>query len=105
MESLALAGRVAHPDGEIKCGTVVIENGVIAGITVEDRAGREDEPFIVPGFIDLQVNGALGHDFMARPDSVRALARDLPRTGVTAFLPTITSSPIQDYPRYLSALD
>jgi N-acetylglucosamine-6-phosphate deacetylase len=48
---------------------------------------------LVPGFIDLQINGAFGHDFTADPASIWAVAARLPRYGVTAFMPTIVTSP------------
>jgi N-acetylglucosamine-6-phosphate deacetylase len=47
----------------------------------------------VPGLIDLQINGAFGWDFTSEPDGIWAVARQLPRFGVTSFLPTIISSP------------
>jgi N-acetylglucosamine-6-phosphate deacetylase len=44
------------------------------------------------GFIDLQVNGASGHDITAEPASMWAIGASLARHGVTAFLATIVSS-------------
>jgi N-acetylglucosamine-6-phosphate deacetylase len=52
--------------------------------------------WILPGLIDLQVNGAGGIDLTseARPeDAVEVVARLLPRHGVTAFCPTVISCP------------
>jgi N-acetylglucosamine-6-phosphate deacetylase len=48
---------------------------------------------VVPGFIDVQVNGAFGHDFTIDPESIWIAAARLPETGVTAFLPTLITSP------------
>ncbi|HEX2154501.1 MAG TPA: N-acetylglucosamine-6-phosphate deacetylase [Acidimicrobiia bacterium] len=48
---------------------------------------------VLPGFVDLQVNGGYGHDFTADPASIWIVAGHLLRHGVTAFLPTIISSP------------
>jgi N-acetylglucosamine-6-phosphate deacetylase len=45
-----------------------------------------------PGFIDLQVNGACGHDITDDPSSMWAVGPSLARHGVTAFLATIVSS-------------
>lgn len=45
-----------------------------------------------PGLIDLQINGAFGHDFTADPGSIWEVGSRLPESGVTAFLPTIVSS-------------
>jgi N-acetylglucosamine-6-phosphate deacetylase len=49
---------------------------------------------LAPGFIDLQLNGAFGIDFTITPDRLWEAAAELPRHGVTAFLPTIISSPL-----------
>lgn len=48
---------------------------------------------VAPGLIDLQVNGAFGHDFTGNPESIWEVGAMLPRSGVTSFLPTIVSSP------------
>lgn len=49
----------------------------------------------LPGLVDLQVNGAFGHDFTTDPTSVWEVARRLPEHGVTAFLPTVISCPVE----------
>ena len=48
---------------------------------------------VSPGLIDLQINGGYGHDLQDDPGAVWDLGRELPRSGVTAFLPTIISGP------------
>ena len=48
---------------------------------------------LVPGFIDLQVNGGFGQDFAHDPESIWDVADQLPRYGVTTFLPTLITSP------------
>jgi N-acetylglucosamine-6-phosphate deacetylase len=45
-----------------------------------------------PGFIDLQVNGAAGHDITDASASMWAIGESMARHGVTAFLATIVSS-------------
>lgn len=52
-----------------------------------------DGLLLAPGFIDLQLNGAFGHDFTTEPASIWDAAARLPQYGVTAFLPTIITSP------------
>ena len=51
---------------------------------------------VVPGFIDLQVNGAFGKDFTADPTAIWDVAREYARYGVTSFLPTIITSPLDN---------
>lgn len=48
---------------------------------------------LVPGFTDMQLNGGFGHDFTADPSTIWTVAAELPRYGVTSFLPTVISSP------------
>src|SRR6185312_1277259 len=48
----------------------------------------------VPGFVDLQVNGFAGVDFLdADADGYRRAGEALLETGVTAFLPTLITAP------------
>ncbi|HOU40997.1 MAG TPA: hypothetical protein PK829_06985 [Promineifilum sp.] len=65
------------------------ELAVPAGAAVRDAAGL----LLAPGFIDLQVNGGFGLDFTADPETIWDVAAALPRFGVTAFLPTVITSP------------
>jgi len=50
---------------------------------------------LAPGFIDLQLNGGFGSDFTADPATIWAVAARLPRYGVTTFLPTIVTTPLE----------
>jgi N-acetylglucosamine-6-phosphate deacetylase len=50
----------------------------------------------VPGFIDLQVNGLAGHDAASGADAIAAISGDLARYGVTGFLPTLISRPLDE---------
>lgn len=50
--------------------------------------------FLLPGFIDLQCNGAFGLDFTANPNTIWQVATQLPQFGVTTFLPTLITSPL-----------
>jgi N-acetylglucosamine-6-phosphate deacetylase len=49
---------------------------------------------LAPGFIDLQFNGGFGFDLTRNPESLWQVATELPRHGVTSFLPTIVTSPL-----------
>jgi N-acetylglucosamine-6-phosphate deacetylase len=59
---------------------------------------------VAPGLIDLQINGAFGHDFTGNPESIWDVGAMMPRSGVTAFLPTIVSSPPDVAKRALEVL-
>src|SRR5947209_7679968 len=85
-------------DGALTPGTVVIEEGRIRAILPPDADGGNRFPVstaatIAPGFIDLQVNGGFGVEVGEEPEAIRTLAARLPATGVTAFLPTVITSP------------
>lgn len=58
----------------------------------------------VPGFIELQINGLGEDDITSDPDAVWTVAEHLPRHGVTAFLPTLVSSPPGTVERALASL-
>ncbi|MBE0409901.1 MAG: N-acetylglucosamine-6-phosphate deacetylase [Anaerolineales bacterium] len=60
--------------------------------------------YAAPGFIDLQLNGAYGVDFTCNPEKLVAVAELLPKSGVTAFLPTIITSPLDEYSGKLQAI-
>ena len=51
--------------------------------------------FLLPGFIDLQVNGAMGIDVMAASaEDILRIARHLAHEGTTAWLPTVITAPL-----------
>ncbi|MCX6079008.1 MAG: N-acetylglucosamine-6-phosphate deacetylase [Chloroflexi bacterium] len=52
---------------------------------------------LAPGFIDWQLNGGFGLDFTENPGSIWDVAARLPEHGVTAFLPTIITAPLDVY--------
>jgi len=65
----------------------IVEPGRGSGPTY-DAAGLT----VLPGLIDLQVNGVAGVDLTLEPERLWEAAAALPRFGTTAFLPTVISS-------------
>ena len=67
----------------------------VGGTAGADDARRMDGRGLraVPGFIELQVNGAMGCDLTADPSSLWEVGAALAAYGVTSFLPTIVTSP------------
>ncbi|HKY49210.1 MAG TPA: N-acetylglucosamine-6-phosphate deacetylase [Acidimicrobiia bacterium] len=73
------------------------------GLITSLDAGRFDDPadqqieitdlIVAPGLIDIQINGAYGFDFTSDPTSIWRAGARLPEQGVSAFLPTIITSP------------
>lgn len=106
--SLLLRGPV-HGIAAPEAG-VLVEDGQIAWVgtgPVPAAADREviAEPgeTIAPGFIDLQVNGFNGHDAAQGAEAISAISRMLPAYGVTGFLATIISSPLDDVVAFVRA--
>jgi len=67
---------------------------ITSPVTDADVLGGED-CWVVPGLIDIQVNGYLGHDFCSGEitvDDVIAVADRLAAAGVTSFCPTVATN-------------
>jgi len=109
MGAFAVRGRILL-GSELTPGTVVVEGGRIVRIEREARDGNLPRPIldaaiIAPGFIDLQVNGGFGVEVADDPAAIRHLSVCLPRSGVTAFLPTVVTAPADFYPRAYAAFE
>ena len=77
--------------GELLSGDVELADGCVYAVGLNGRPGRG---VAVPGFVDLQVNGFGGVDFLSADcDGYRRAGEALARTGVTAFQPTFITSP------------
>ena len=88
-----LSGCIAMPDGSVVRGRITFTDRITAIESASD-AGIED--YILPGFIDLQVNGSHGIDVMdASADALAALGRHLAREGTTAWMPAAVTTPIE----------
>lgn len=105
-----LHGRVLTPAHDVDAASLLIEDGTVIwlrpGLSPARDAERLTRPgdIIVPGFIDLQVNGFGGCDAMAGAEAVSAISARLPEFGVTAFLPTITTRPLEEGVAFVGAV-
>ena len=87
-----LSGVIARPDGSLIRGRVTFTDR----ITALEPASNGGNDYILPGFVDLQVNGSHGIDVMnASPDEIATLSRHLAREGATAWMPTAVTAPIE----------
>ena len=99
-EMLIEAERIVPGDlTTIAPGHILIRDGVIAAVGEGPPPRRPDvrldSGVLVPGFVDLQVNGYFGAELEAvRPDEWRMIAARLPETGTTAFMPTFITAPV-----------
>lgn len=89
--------------GEVR--TLQIENGRIAPLTQPHLPLLDASSLqLAPGFMDLQLNGGFGCDFTQAPETIWQVAAQLPRHGVTSFLPTIITSPLESVAQAQSIL-
>ncbi|MDB5107773.1 MAG: N-acetylglucosamine-6-phosphate deacetylase [Candidatus Binatus sp.] len=91
-----LAGMIARPDGS------TIRGRIVFGERIEhvDTSAHAGDDYILPGLIDLQVNGSHGIDVMnASPDLIAKISRALAAEGTTAWLPTVVTAPMEKIER------
>ena len=67
------------------------ERGMSAPASATAPAPATASAPALDGLIELQVNGAGGHDLTSEPESVWAVGAVLARFGIEAFLPTLVS--------------
>jgi N-acetylglucosamine-6-phosphate deacetylase len=103
MDGTLRGGRIA---GMAQSTTINIGDGRIASIDdlVEPAAFDVSGLTISPGLVDLQVNGGFGEDFTSDPSAIWRVGARLPEQGVTAFLPTIVTSPSDNVDAAIRAL-
>lgn len=89
----ALSGKILKSQ-EVFYGRLAVPDRVI------DLGGR----IVSPGLLDVQLNGAFGINFSAVPEdlssypkSIQHVNRSLINTGVTSYLPTLTSQKSEVY--------
>jgi N-acetylglucosamine-6-phosphate deacetylase len=95
------AGRVLTPAAEIGDAGILIRDDVIeaigprSGMTLPDGAQevRTTDKTAVPGFVDLHIHGAGGHDVMEGSDAaLRSVARKVSEFGTTSIVATTVTA-------------
>jgi len=79
-------------------GYVAMAGGVVTAVGQGAPPRTPDvalaDGMLLPGFVDLQVNGYFGEEFLTSgADGWARVATRLPQTGTTAFLPTFVTAP------------
>jgi len=87
--------------GVLEPGYVAVSGGRISAVAAGPPPGRADVELaagvLLPGFVDLQVNGYFGVEMSAAdPGGWALVAGRLPELGTTAFLPTYITAPVAD---------
>lgn len=107
-----LRTRAVLPDsGSVRSVQLTLDGGLIAAIdSLPDDADLDHPDVVVPGFIDLQMNGANDLDLWTMVDqgdfdSWSVLEDLLLEHGVTTWCPTFVSSPRERYEKLPAFLD
>ncbi|MBM3802936.1 MAG: N-acetylglucosamine-6-phosphate deacetylase [Acidimicrobiia bacterium] len=107
MSRIALvAKKVITPDTVIPQGVVLVDGRKILEVGPRSAVVFHEEEFevfhfenetLVPGFIDVHIHGACGHDVMeATREAMTVVSRHLARHGTTSYLATtVTAPPIE----------
>jgi N-acetylglucosamine-6-phosphate deacetylase len=103
-------GHIVTPAGILDAATLVVEDGRITRVDPDASDGETidlDGGWVMPGFIDTQVNGGGGVLFNDAPtvEGIAAIGAAHARFGTTAFLPTLISDTPQQIARALDAVD
>jgi len=106
-QTIVLGGRLVRP------GWILFEDNVFEigegnpPARVRDAASTVTtlpDGVLSPGLVDIQVNGAFGVDFAsASEDDWVRVAQQMPSTGVTAFVPTLITAPVDELAANLKA--
>ncbi len=98
---MRLGVEAALVDGRLVPGDVAIDGGLVEAVGLEG----DGRGIAVPGFVDLQVNGFAGVDFLgADADGFAVAGEALLETGVTSYLPTLITSEERDLVTAIAAV-
>lgn len=89
-------GKIINPE------KIFFDEKIVADIRIDCN-----DLLIVPGFIDVQMNGGFGYDFSSDDleSSLKAVSKGILQHGVTSYCPTIVTSPPDVYQRALPLLN
>ena len=113
--SLALAAaQIITPLELIEDGIVLVQDQIIRAVgprrevAVPPGVRTIDlgDKILAPGFVDVHIHGAAGHDVMeATPEALEAVAAFVLQHGTTSFVPTTLSAPLEVLLRSLEGLN
>lgn len=105
-----ISSRILAPNGRVE-GSISIQDGRIETVDTE-RVKITNGTFgvsagqVLPGFIDLHIHGAIGHDVnAATAEELLEVAAFLARNGVTAWVPTLVPDSDENYERIIGEID
>jgi N-acetylglucosamine-6-phosphate deacetylase len=107
------ASRILTPEEEISDGVIVVEGSRIAAVGHRDEIrvppGAGDYVAtgltVVPGFVDVHIHGAGGHDVMeANTRALDRISSTVARHGTTSLVATTVTAPVEDTCRSLEGI-
>ena len=104
---MKLFGHLLAPEDRGLC-LVTIDDGVV--IAIEPTTGPVEGSLggpttrILPGLLDIQINGAFGDDFADSSADMDRICKGMLSFGVTGFVPTVVTSPAAAYGAVLAHL-
>lgn len=100
MKKIIFAKNIYTEDKIIQNGAISIENKIISNIFETRQNLTPDYNFdtldLYPGLIDIHIHGGYGYDIMNGANDVTSLSKELIKSGVTAFCPTLITSDFDD---------
>src|SRR5580704_17437836 len=107
------ASHILTPQEQFTDCVIVVEAGRITGIGHRDEVhippGAKDYVAsgmtVIPGFVDVHIHGAGGHDVMeARPDALDRITSTVARFGTTSIVATTVTAPVEETCRSLEGI-
>src|SRR6201984_1542182 len=99
------ASRILTPHEEILDSVIVVEDAKITQIGHRDEVRVPDDAehfaagdkIVIPGFVDVHIHGAGGHDVMeGTAEAIAKVASTVARRGTTSFVATTVSAPTEE---------
>ena len=99
------AGRVLTPQEELNDVVILVDDGRIVALGHRDQVAVPEGAVdyvaggmtVVPGFVDVHIHGAGGHDVMeATPRALDRITSTVARYGTTSILATTVTAPVDD---------
>src|SRR5215472_9193489 len=99
------ANRIITPHEEIQDSVIVVESGKITQIGHRDEVRVPDDAqhlatgdkIVIPGFVDVHIHGAGGHDVMeGTAEALAKVASTVARRGTTSLVATTVTAPPEE---------
>lgn len=114
MPAIAIyASRILTPHEEISDGVIIVEGSQITGVGYRDEiripSGSVDYVAkgltVVPGFVDIHIHGAGGHDVMEADErALHRITSGIARHGTTSLVATTVTAPLEPTLRSLDGI-